>query len=401
MTGPMLLFLIAAALLGQIGVGAGIAFWRYQRRRARFAAPAPVALRGAWAGWRQFRVVGRQYEDAAQSQCSFHLAPLDGKPLPPYKPGQFLTFRLTPDPAAPDRPLVRCYSLSDQPDPARWRITVKRVPAPAGRADLPPGVGSGYLHDWVQAGDVLDVRAPAGGFWLDPDPATPAVLIAGGIGITPMLSMAAWALSHQPGRAVHLFYGVRDGAELAFGETLAAFARTHPAFHLHRAFSRPRPDDLPGRDFETEGRIDLALLKKSLPHGRHQFYICGPQTMLESLVPALLGWGVPAGDVHYEAFGPASLPTPQAEVAGAPAEVHFARSGRVLAWDGRAANLLDFAETHGIATESGCRAGSCGACETRLVSGEVAYTHPPDHDIAPGHCLLCLAKPVTALELEA
>jgi ferredoxin len=72
-----------------------------------------------------------------------------------------------------------------------------------------------------------------------------------------------------------------------------------------------------------------------------------------------------------------------------------------LTWDGRDASLLDFAERHGIAVESGCRSGGCGSCETRLLEGKVQYENAPDHDVAAGHCLLCVGHPSSPLVLEA
>jgi ferredoxin len=85
----------------------------------------------------------------------------------------------------------------------------------------------------------------------------------------------------------------------------------------------------------------------------------------------------------------------------APVEVQFRRSGRTLTWDGRDASLLELAERCGVAVEAGCRAGSCGSCETRLLAGTVRYASPPDHPVAPGCCLLCVAVPASALVLEA
>jgi hypothetical protein len=82
-------------------------------------------------------------------------------------------------------------------------------------------------------------------------------------------------------------------------------------------------------------------------------------------------------------------------------DVRFSRAGRTLTWDGQDANLLDFAERHGLAVDSGCRSGSCGSCQTRLVSGVVTYADEPDHDIPKGHCLLCVGKPQSALVLDA
>jgi len=153
--------------------------------------------------------------------------------------------------------------------------------------------------------------------------------------------------------------------------------------------------------------VKFELLRSTLPHGRHQFYVCGPPAMMESLVPALVQWGVPRQDVHFEAFGPASVKLP-GSVTGAEeraiaqsVEVRFSRSDRTLAWDGQDANLLDFTDRNALAIDSGCRSGSCGTCETRLVSGTVHYDNKPDHDIAPGHCLLCVGRPTSALVLEA
>jgi ferredoxin len=166
-------------------------------------------------------------------------------------------------------------------------------------------------------------------------------------------------------------------------------------------------DDREGVDYQHLGRVDLPLLKQTLPHGEHQFYICGPTAMMESLVPDLGAWGVASKDVHFEAFGPATVRSPKGEAAvqGADAAiaipVHFQRSGRTLTWNGKEGNLLDFAEAHGIQVESGCRSGSCGSCVSTLVSGVVDYDSPPDYDLAPGQCLLCVGKPRAPLALDA
>ncbi|HNY46449.1 MAG TPA: iron-sulfur cluster-binding domain-containing protein, partial [Casimicrobium sp.] len=149
------------------------------------------------------------------------------------------------------------------------------------------------------------------------------------------------------------------------------------------------------------------LLRRTLPHGNHEFYVCGPSAMMESVVPSIVAWGVPISDVHFEAFGPATLRLPQtpemvvAKDERVEADIRFARTGRTITWDGSDASLLEFAERNGIPVESGCRSGSCGSCETKLVSGEVRYSHPPDFEVSPGSCLMCVAKPVSALVLEA
>jgi ferredoxin-NADP reductase len=407
-----LLLYIAMALVAQLLMGAAIGL---RKRRTSVHSPAlrpalgqPGIAPGAWRGLRTFRVARRVYEDAAQTQCSFYLEPVDGLALPDYKPGQFLTFSLLlAEPGAVVRTVTRCYSLSDSPTPSHYRVTIKRVLAPAASAGVPDGAASNYFHDHVHAGSTLQVRAPSGHFHLDTLASTPVVLIAGGIGITPMMGMLRWCAQHQPERVVHLYYGVRNSAEHAYKAVLEDMARALPQLRLHEVYSRPLAEDRPDVDYQHPGRVDLGLLKQTLPHGVHQFYLCGPAAMMETLVPDLLQWGVARSDLHFEAFGPASVrlplesPTVQSADAAEPLSVHFQRSGRTLSWTGQHANLLDFAEAHGIQVESGCRSGSCGSCVSTVVRGTVDYASPPDCDLAPGQCLLCVGKPRTSLALDA
>ena len=139
MTAPLLLAAISAVILVQVVIGIGIAFWRLQYREA---APLPInsddvatATTGAWAGWREFRVESDAFEDCGRTQRSLILTPMDGLPLPDFAPGQYLTFSLdlAASPTEPKRTIVRCYSLSDQPNAKTYRITVKRMPAPSTR----------------------------------------------------------------------------------------------------------------------------------------------------------------------------------------------------------------------------------------------------------------------------
>lgn len=412
-TAPTLLIYISLFIIAQIAVGVTVSVLRRSApvRDASAQSSAKLTERpgAAWNGLHSFRVVQRKFEDVAETQCSFYLEPVDGAPLQVFKPGQFLTFNL-PIPAGfhgPARTVTRCYSLSDSPMPAHYRVTVKRVPAPSEPTGLPPGISSNYFHDHVHAGDILQVRAPAGHFYLDAESLAPIVLVAGGIGITPMMSMLHWCLQHQPQRNIHLYYGIRNGTEHAFKRVLEELAASTAQLQLHVVYSKPSPDDSALRDYQHQGHVDIALLKQTLPRGDHQFYICGPSSMMEALVPALAQWGVATTDIHFEAFGPASVRLPSTSTEAVqedPAqalEIQFKRSGRTVQWSGKHANMLDFAEAHGIAVESGCRAGSCGSCVTTISTGTVAYDSPPDFELLPKQCLLCVAKPRTTLVLEA
>ena len=413
MTAPLLLATISAVILIQVAIGIGLAFWSLQNRTS---APLQIAIdavstiaTGAWSGWREFFVENDAFEDQAQTQRSLVLAPVDGLPLPDFAPGQYLTFSLDLPASStePKRTIVRCYSLSDQPNGATYRITVKLIPAPATMPNPAAGAASSFLHAAVRVGHVLKVKAPAGLFMLDQTSAAPAVFIAGGIGVTPMISMITCSLTHQPERRLFLFYGVRNSVDHAFKAYLEKLARSHPALELHGLYGAPAPDDVEGRDFQHAGFIDVTLLKRVLPHGHHQFYVCGPPAMMAALVPALADWGVPKSDIHFESFGPGSsgyvqpVAGPAAAPIKNPFDVQFRRSRRTVPWTGGDASLLDFAERHGILVESGCRSGSCGACETRLVSGEVLYANKTDFEVPAGACLLCVGTPVSNLILEA
>lgn len=415
MTASSLFFYILAAIGLQVGIALLIAFVRHWRAHAALVArvaeldpnapspevsPAAPAHAPAWAGLRALRIVQRVPEDASGSVVSLHLAPVDGQPVPRYAPGQYLTFTFdVPDDAGHTQPVVRCYSLSDRWQPDHYRISVKRIVEPQ------PGLVSNHVHARLHEGHTVMARAPAGHFVLD-DGDAPVVLVAGGIGITPVLAMLETSLAERPTRPIWLFYGLRHGGEHAMKARLATLAAEHANFHLRVCYSRPRPEDVVGRDYDVRGHVDVGLLRNSLPLLPFHFHVCGPRAMLESLVPALLEWGVPERHIHYEAFGPASLPTRSSAAvpASAPAkprQVRFAKQGHAFAWDPAAGSLLVFAEQHGIPVDFGCRAGGCGSCQTRILAGQVAYASPPDFEPTPGTCLLCVGTPATDLELDA
>jgi ferredoxin-NADP reductase len=407
-TALALLGYISAALLVQVALAIAVAILRRastSRQDAAVDPHRPAGSEAAWAGLRAFRVRRRDYEDDALGQCSFYLEPVDGALLPPYKAGQFLTVQLDlPDARGIVRSVTRCYSLSDCHDRGIYRVTIKRIPPPPDRPELPPGLVSGHFHDHVFPGSIVQLRAPAGTFVLDDEPNVPAVLIAGGIGITPLFAMAREALARQPDRAIHLVYGVRDSRELVFEAAIDAMRTQHPHFHVTIVQSCPLSGEAGGPDCQATGFIDIPLLQRVLAQGRHHFYVCGPPPMMASLVPALRVWTGDGAAVRYEAFGPASLASAEAVTAmplDRPLAVRFSRSGRTLSWTGEETNLLDFAERHGVEVESGCRSGSCGTCETTIGTGEVRYAQPPSFEVAPGRCLLCVGAPDGDLVLDA
>ena len=222
MTVTTLLLYINGAIFLQVLLLVWTSFRRY-RLAVRLTAENNLAITpydstAAWAGWREFRVARRVYDDAQQSQCSFYLEPVDGIPLPAFKPGQFLTFQLD----TPSQTLTRCYSLSDRPLAKQYRVTIKRLSAPLNLPAVLPGLASNHFHQAVKLGDILKVRAPAGAFFVDPDPSHDIVLIAGGIGITPMLSMLRWCTDERgirlaPLSRFHHFLGCLSNVPISDG----------------------------------------------------------------------------------------------------------------------------------------------------------------------------------------
>ena len=364
------------------------------REKRRLLAEVPLA----WSGFRKFVVRRKQIESA--DVCSYTLVPHDGKGLPDFKPGQYLTFRL-PNPNGTGH-VIRCYSISDRAHEGQYRVTIKRVvPAPG----APAGVSSTYFHDQLREGDIVDVRAPSGQFFLDPSDPDPVVLIGGGIGLTPIFSMLATLVHQRSRRPIWFFYGVRNRRDHVFKQALALIARDNPHINLRICYSRAGADDLHGADYHVQGRVTIELLRQQLPSNNFRFYYCGPGPMMEALTTGLKEWGVPEGHLHFEAFGPSSVKRVSlatSELApGAAAMVTFRKSGLTRAWDGAQGSLLELAERAGIKIISGCRAGNCGTCVVALHAGDVTYVQPPGIPLEARTCLTCLAHPKGDVTLDA
>ncbi|WP_339744154.1 2Fe-2S iron-sulfur cluster-binding protein [uncultured Rubinisphaera sp.] len=368
------------------------------------------SLQMHWNGYRKFRVSKKVNE--ANNICSVYLVPHDGKPLPRYLPGQFVTFRFQMPDLQHDqaRSVVRCYSLSDAPREQYYRITVKRVPTPTG-TQHPPGVISNYIHDHVKIGDLLDLQAPRGDFALDPADCKPVVLIGGGVGLTPVLSIANAILEAGSDTDIWFFYGVRCGEDHAMRDHLLRLDQEYENFHLHVSYSCPSSNDQYGRDYHTSGHIDIELIKETVKVTNLDFYICGPAPMMDSLVSGLREWGVSDNHIHREAFGRATIsnvshsqkkPDQQTNLNQKTTfSIQFNRSNKNLTWDGTHSCLLDLALEAGINIDSGCRAGSCGSCEIAVKSGKVGTRIESGLSIDKGSCLACISYPKSELILDA
>ncbi len=352
----------------------------------------------AWTGFRPLRVTA--VEPESSTIASVRLADPAGVPVPAALPGQFLTVRLRPDAGGPA--LVRSYSLSGRPGDPGYRISVKQEPH---------GVASTYLHAHVRLGDMIDVAAPRGTFVLRPAP-TPVLLVSGGVGATPVLAMLYGLAAQRSTRAVWWLQAARNGAERPFATEAAALLAGLPRARSHVCFSRPRPEDQPGRDYDSAGRLSVGLLRALEVPADAEAYVCGPPAFLVDVTAALVTAGVPAARVHTEIFGAKPGLTPGISAAtsgpphppvGRPGEgppVSFVRSDLTVPWPAECPSLLDLAEACDVPVRWSCRNGVCHTCQTGLLSGEVAYTPEPIDPAAEGDVLICSARPRSAVVLD-
>ena len=213
-----------------------------------------------------------------------------------------------------------------------------------------------------------------------------------------MMSILQHLRNINSSRLTLLLYGVRNSAEQAFADAIKQITDTRDNFHVINCFSRPLPTDVPNEDFQVGGFVSVDLLKQLLSNNHCQFYLCGPPVFMESIYQGLVEWQVPQGRIFTEAFGPASLgKKKQSDVQTSDAiaakydqldPVTFKKSDQTVLWSAHYESLLELAEANGIFPDSGCRAGSCGSCETAVVAGKVRYPDGQPVDCTPGACLL-------------
>jgi ferredoxin-NADP reductase/MOSC domain-containing protein YiiM len=351
----------------------------------------------AWPGFRQMQVASIHKE--SDSVTSFVLTPTDGQNLPLFQAGQFVVLRLPVDPGKP--PVLRSYSLSDLPGIDHFRISVK--------SEL-NGIGSSFLDDHAQVGDVMDVSAPRGSFTLRPGQ-TPLVLLSAGVGATPVMSMLHALAAERSQREIWWIYGARNRVDHPFAEESRLLLKQLSGGRRYIVYSRPAAMDQVGEDYDAPGHIDAALLDRIGVAKGSDFYLCGPTAFLKSIRDGLRDWGVLAGNVHTEIFGALEAVTPgMAQVdhmphqpqgpAGSGPPVTFVRSGVIAAWDPKYASLLELAEACDVPVRWSCRTGVCHTCMTGLISGSVAYSPEPLERPAAGNVLLCCSRPSAGVVLD-
>lgn len=252
---------------------------------------------GGWAGFRPFTVARKVKE--SEVITSFYLVPQDGKAISAFLPGQYVTVKVNI--AGEEYTHLRQYSLSDKPGQSFYRISVKRE---EGDEHKPGGKVSQYLHNSINEGDVLELTAPAGDFTLDVEDDRPVVLISGGVGLTPMVSMLNTLVEQTPERKVYFIHAARNSKVHAMKQAVTELAKQHSQVSIHCCYSEPSSEDRMQQSYDKEGFITAEWLKEIVPVQSAAYYFCGPVPFMKQINQALQSLGVSQNDIYYEFFGP-------------------------------------------------------------------------------------------------
>jgi nitric oxide dioxygenase len=249
---------------------------------------------GGWLDYRDFTVTKKVKESDVIT--SFYLEPKDGNPFPSYKPGQYITVKA--DIEGEPYTHQRQYSLSLAPDEGIYRISVKREDA---IGDTPAGVVSTYLHEQVEEGSTLQISAPTGEFVLDQEDTRPLVLLSGGVGLTPLMSMLETTIKEQPEREVIYIHAARNSHVHAMKDRVKEIAEENDKVTSYVVYDSPEAND----EYDKEGHIDAEWVNSILPTKDAAFYFCGPKGFMRAAYQILTEIGVNEKDIHFEIFGPA------------------------------------------------------------------------------------------------
>ena len=364
---------------------------------------ATVALPVA-ANWRGHLRVGSIVTETP-SVKTFRLLPSSSERFLPFTfvPGQFLNVAFWIGGAR----MNRSYSISSSPTQREYvDLTVRREPR---------GAVSRHIVDLLKVGDQIEVGGPVGRFTFPGTEAESIVLIAGGVGITPMMSITRYLTERSWAGDIFFFYVCRTPADFIFADEVAVLQRMNPKLRVAVTVSKPEGTDWKG----SRGRITKEMLTQTVPDlASRRIHLCGPLSMMESTKAILVELGVPADHLKTEAFG-AVKPAPAAAGTSlkptAPATgplVTFSKNNKSakIHVDLRSGDsppeqtILELSEELGIGIEFSCRVGTCGICKVKMTSGEVemAVQDALDgDDKTNGIILACEAKPTDDVTVEA
>jgi ferredoxin-NADP reductase len=375
-------------------------------REESSAIPVPTAssappLTANWRG--QFRVGSIVTE--TPSVKTFRLLPLSNDGLLPFTfvPGQFLNVAFWIGGAR----MNRSYSISSSPTQRDYvELSVRREPR---------GAVSRHINDLLKVGDQIEAGGPVGKFTFTGAEADSIVLVSGGVGITPMMSITRYLTERAWAGDIFFIYTCRTPADFIFANEVAALQRRNPKLRVAVTISQAEGTDWKG----ARGRITKEWLTQTVPDlASRRIHLCGPPAMMDSTKAILTELGVPPDRVKTEAFG---APKPAPAAAGTTAKPTAPATGPLVTFskNNKSAkshvdlqtgdsppkqSILELSEELGIGIDFSCRVGTCGLCKVKMTSGEVemAVQDALDaDDIANKIILACQAKPKGEVAVEA
>jgi nitric oxide dioxygenase len=251
--------------------------------------------KGGWDGFRRFIVDRKVVESDVIT--SFYLKPEDGEALADFIPGQYISIKLVID--GEQYTHIRQYSLSSSPGKDHYRISVKKETSPTN----PDGMVSNYLHDQVNEGAILEISAPAGDFILDTEKNSPVVLLSGGVGLTPMVSMLNTLVEKQPEREVTFIHAAANGNLHALRDEVAEVSKKGNVKTVV-FYDSPTEEDRLKEHFDVEGYVTKEWISDNTNITTADFYFCGPVPFMKMVFQSLKQLGVTEDRIHFEFFGP-------------------------------------------------------------------------------------------------
>lgn len=317
---------------------------------------------------------------------TFHLRAAEDGSFPEYLAGQFATLELDID----GQHVRRCYTISSTPvDEGSPEITFT-VKAKSG------GQVSPWLHDNLVPGQTVRVLPPAGRFCINSIEPRKYVFVAGGVGITPLLSMARWLVRKNAPIDLIFIQCARYAHDLLFVDELRRMTDDYQGFRL--VLQPSSSENWEG----TSGRLTQSRLLELVPDlSERHVYCCGPEGFMQHVQSLALQSGVPATSYFEESFELGALGSSDSPLEQV--QVRFARSGCTVDSNG-SQTLLEAARSAGINVPYSCEAGICGSCKVKVLSGEVDHQHQggiEDYEIAEGWILSCCSRPLTTVDLDA
>lgn len=311
-----------------------------------------------------------------------------------FKAGQHLTLRATID----GEEVRRNYSLCTAPAEGDWMVTVKRIGG---------GIFSNWVGDQLRAGDTIDVMVPHGSFTTEFDRANRRHLvgIAGGSGITPVMSLARTLLREEPQSRFTLLYGNRDSSSVIFLEALAGLKDRHlDRLEIYHFLDAEEQDIELFNGMLNRERLEEAIAAL-VPDAAEVdgWFICGPGPMMDAAEGALLDRNIPRERIHIERFTADRPPEAvareieQLQTQAEGATVSVTLDGRTRKVPFTEANILDSALAAGLRAPFACKAGVCATCRAKVTSGKVemaVHYGLTDEEVADGYVLTCQSVPL-------